>query len=91
MNTPRTNQILAILLESDGELSEENAPGILVNLCRELETESFNAAKLLKSARSCMDDEQEGVDMICGKIDRFLANSFIEQHAVFVLQMRHAV
>lgn len=74
MNTPRTNQILAILLESDGELTEENAAGILVNLCRELETESADAIRLLRSSRNCMNDEQEGVDMICGKIDHFLAN-----------------
>lgn len=40
MNTPRTNEALAALLERDGELSEENAPEVLVKLCKELETEA---------------------------------------------------
>lgn len=39
MNTPRTNEALAALLERDGELSEENAPEVLVKLCKELEAE----------------------------------------------------
>jgi predicted naringenin-chalcone synthase len=38
MNTPRTNEALAALLERDGELSEENAPEVLVKLCKELES-----------------------------------------------------
>lgn len=37
MNTPRTNEALAALLERDGELSEDNAPAVLVKLCKELE------------------------------------------------------
>ena len=37
MNTPRTNEALAAILERDGELSEENASEVLVKLCRELE------------------------------------------------------
>ena len=35
--TPKTNQALAEILERDGELSEDNAPAALVNLCKELE------------------------------------------------------
>jgi hypothetical protein len=40
MSTPRTNEALAALLERDGELSEENAPEVLVKLCKELEAEA---------------------------------------------------
>ena len=40
MSTPRTNEALAALLERDGELSEENAPEVLVRLCKELEAEA---------------------------------------------------
>ena len=37
MNTPRTNEALAAILERDGELSEKNAPKVLVKLCLDLE------------------------------------------------------
>ena len=40
MSTPKTNKALAAILERDGELSEENAPEVLVKLCRELESEA---------------------------------------------------
>ena len=40
MNTPRTNEVLATLLEIDGELSEDNAPKVLVDLCKKLESEA---------------------------------------------------
>ena len=36
MNTPRTNEALAAILERDGELPEENAPKVLVKLCLDL-------------------------------------------------------
>jgi len=36
-DTPRTNEALAAILERDGELSEKNAPEVLVKLCRAME------------------------------------------------------
>jgi hypothetical protein len=39
MSTPETNQALAEILERDGELSEDNAPAVLVKLCRKMERE----------------------------------------------------
>ena len=38
-DTPETNQALAEILERDGELSEDNAPAVLVKLCRKMERE----------------------------------------------------
>lgn len=38
-NTPKTNQTLAEILGRDGELSEDNAPAVLVKLCRKMERE----------------------------------------------------
>jgi ElaB/YqjD/DUF883 family membrane-anchored ribosome-binding protein len=38
-DTPRTNEALATILESDGYLSEDNAPEVLVKLSRTLERE----------------------------------------------------
>ena len=38
-DTPRTNEALAALLDRDGDLSEENAPEVLVKLCRAMERE----------------------------------------------------
>jgi DnaJ-class molecular chaperone len=39
MSTPETNQALAEILERDGELSEYNAPAVLVKFCRKMERE----------------------------------------------------
>jgi hypothetical protein len=36
-DTPRTNEALAAILERDGDLSEKNAPEVLVKLCRAME------------------------------------------------------
>jgi len=36
-DTPRTNEALAAILERDRELSEKNAPEVLVKLCRAME------------------------------------------------------
>jgi hypothetical protein len=38
-DTPETNEALAAILERDGELSEKNAPEVLVKLCRTIERE----------------------------------------------------
>ena len=40
MSTPRTNEALAALLDRDGELSEDNAPEVLVKLCKAMEGET---------------------------------------------------
>ena len=50
MNTPETDQALAEILERNGELSEDNAPAVLVKLCRKLERER-NEARDTKWAR----------------------------------------
>ena len=42
-DTPRTNEALAALLDRDGELSEENAPDVLVTLCKAMEREREEA------------------------------------------------
>ena len=39
-DTPRTNEALAALLDRDGELSEDNAPEVLVRLCKAMEREA---------------------------------------------------
>ena len=44
-DTPRTNEALAALLDRDGELSEENAPEVLVRLCKAMERERDEARK----------------------------------------------
>ncbi len=36
-DTPETDEALAAILESDGYLSEDNAPEVLVKLCRTME------------------------------------------------------
>jgi len=36
-DTPRTNEALAAILERDRELSEKNAPEVIVKLCRAME------------------------------------------------------
>jgi polyhydroxyalkanoate synthesis regulator phasin len=38
-DTPRTNEALAAILDKDGYLSEDNAPDVLVKLCRTMERE----------------------------------------------------
>ena len=48
MNTPRTNEALAALLERDGKLSEDNAPAVLVKLCKELESERDEAVDIAR-------------------------------------------
>ena len=42
-DTPRTNEALAALLDRDGELSEDNAPEVLVTLCKAMEREREEA------------------------------------------------
>ena len=42
-DTPRTNKALAAILDKDGYLSEDNAPDVLVKLCRTMERERDNA------------------------------------------------
>ena len=42
-DTPNTSEALAALLDRDGELSEENAPEVLVKLCRAMERERDEA------------------------------------------------
>ena len=49
-DTPRTNEALAALLDRDGELSEENAPEVLVKLCRAMERERDEAVDIARKA-----------------------------------------
>jgi len=54
-DTPETNQALAEILERDGELSEDNAPAVLVKLCRKFERERNDArdTKWAREIHSC--------------------------------------
>jgi hypothetical protein len=54
-DTPRTNEALAAILERDGELSEKNAPEVLVKLCRAMECKAEELNHQL--ARSQEDDD----------------------------------
>lgn len=47
-DTPRTNEALAALLDRDGELSEDNAPEVLVKLCKAMERERDEARELCR-------------------------------------------
>ena len=49
-NTPRTNEALAALLDRDGELSEDNAPDVLVKLCKSMERERDEAIEIARKA-----------------------------------------
>ena len=49
-DTPRTNEALAAILERDGNLSEENAPSVLVKLCRTMERERDEAIEIARKA-----------------------------------------
>ena len=51
-DTPRTNEALAAILERDGNLSEENAPSVLVKLCRTMERERDEARKAAEHYRN---------------------------------------
>ena len=52
MNTPRTNEALAALLERDGELSEDNAPEVLVKLCKAMESEAEEMSRQLARSQA---------------------------------------
>lgn len=56
-DTPETDAALAALFERDGELSEENAPAVLVKLCKSLERE-------LAEAQEQRDTLAEAFDML---------------------------
>lgn len=54
MSTPRTNEALLVILERDGELSEDNAPAALVKLCKWLETDKHALVDLMSEARDIL-------------------------------------
>jgi hypothetical protein len=49
-DTPRTNEALAAILDKDGYLSEDNAPDVLVKLCRTMERERDEAIQARKDS-----------------------------------------
>lgn len=54
-DTPNTSEALATIFERDGELSEENAPEVLVKLCRAMERERDEARKERDEARAALE------------------------------------
>lgn len=62
-NTPRTNEALAAIFERDGELSEENAPEVLVKLCKVMERERDEALDQLRKAQVQNDHNWQANEM----------------------------
>jgi hypothetical protein len=68
-DAPRTNEAIAALLERDGELSEENAPEVLVKLCRQLERERDDARLDTKRWKSNHDNQVKLKQIISDRPD----------------------
>ena len=75
-DTPKTNEALAAILDNDGYLSEDNAPDVLVKLCRTMERERDEARErvdtmfakfvdILEQTRNERDDLAAALNRAC--------------------------